>query len=385
MKKNKIKVLIFGIASFLNDFGSDMILPIWPIFVTSFLGANMTILGVIDGLGDAFVSISQGVSGYISDRWKKRKIFIWTGYLMGSCARAGYAISAVWYHLIPFKLLDRGGKIRSAPRDAFVAELSTDQDRGTNFGILRAMDNLGALGGITFCIILYQTLGFRTLFMIAAIPSFIGALIIIFKIKEIQMPGKKLFKGINLRDLTPNFRFFIILYAIFSLGFFSYSFLILFATEFGYKNSFVPVFYLIFTAVASLASLPFGWLADKIGRKAVVGIAFITWALTCGLAIIAQHAVFIYVIFILYGLHKGSVEPVQKAFVSELSPSDFKASGLGGFQMIKGLCALPASMIAGLLWDTVHPRAPFYLSLVLTVIAGIMLIFVRQKKVLSNT
>ena len=384
MKKNKVKVFLFGIASFLNDFGSDMIFPIWPIFVTSFLGANMTVLGILDGIGDAFVSVSQGISGYISDRTKKRKIFVWTGYLMASCARFGYAISSVWYHLIPVKIIDRGGKIRSAPRDAFIAELSTEQDRGTNFGILRAMDNLGALAGITVCIILYRSLGFRTLFIIAAIPSVIGALIIFFKIKEMQLPEKKLFKGIQLRYLTTNFRLVIILYAIFSLGFFSYSFLILFATEFGYKTSFVPVFYLIFTAIASIASLPFGWLADKIGRKAVMGIAFILWALTCGLAIIAQSAVMLYAIFVLYGLHKGSVEPVQKAFVSELSPSDYKASGLGGFQMIVGLCSFPASLLAGLLWDTINPRAPFYLSLFLTMIAALMLLFVKHEKEQPN-
>lgn len=130
MKDNK-KTTLWSLAgaSFFNDMGSDMIYSLWPIFVTSVLGANMVFLGLLDGLGDAIVSISQTMSGYLSDRFKKRKIFIWTGYLFGSFSRAGYAISTAWQHLIPFRILDRAGKMRGAPRDAIIADLSTDDNR----------------------------------------------------------------------------------------------------------------------------------------------------------------------------------------------------------------------------------------------------------------
>jgi len=160
---SKKKVRIFGIASFLNDMGSDMIYPVWPLFVRS-LGANMSVLGFLDGLGDALVSISQAISGYISDKIQKRKIFVWLGYLMGAISRIGYALSKNWTHLIPFRILDRAGKIRSAPRDAIIADLSTDQDRGENFGFLRTMDNLGAVVGILLCILLVNFLGFKNSF-----------------------------------------------------------------------------------------------------------------------------------------------------------------------------------------------------------------------------
>src|SRR3989338_11652330 len=146
--ESKKTLRVFGLASFLNDFGSDMIYPIWPLFLTSALGANMTVLGLIDGLGDALVSISQAVSGYIADKTGKRKIFVWLGYVFAGLARLGYAMSAVWQQIIPFRILDRAGKMRGAPRDAMIADMSSDDDRGRNFGYLRMMDNLGAVFGI---------------------------------------------------------------------------------------------------------------------------------------------------------------------------------------------------------------------------------------------
>jgi len=378
MSKKKTKILIFAVASFLNDLGSDMIYPVWPLFVTVFLGANMTILGFIDGVGDALVSISQAVAGYFSDRLKKRKIFIWTGYLMSSLSRLGYALSPKWQYLIPFKIIDRSGKIRGAPRDAFVAELSTDSDRATNFGILRMMDNLGAFCGIVACIFLFRYFGYRNLFMIAAFPSIISASLILTGIKERKIEKIKLYKGIRLKDLDRNFRVFLFLSALFSLGFFSYSFLLIFANQFGFKATFIPIFYLEFTAIASISSLPFGRLADKIGRKPVLWIAFIFWGATCISAIVAKSNIMIYVLFGIYGLHKGAIEPVQRSFVAELSPPEFKASGLGSFQMVVGLCALPASLIAGILWDTISPSAPFYFSLSLTLVVSILLFFVKR-------
>jgi len=196
MSKNKEEktVRIFALASFLNDFGSDMIYPIWPIFLTSVLKANMSVLGFIDGLGDALVSISQAISGYLSDRLKKRKIFIWTGYLFGSLSRIGYALSTAWEQVIPFKILDRAGKIRGAPRDAIIAEISTNENRGRNFGLLRMMDNLGATFGIIFCILFFQFLGYRNLFLFAAAPSLIAVLLILFFVKEHKTKKVKIFK-----------------------------------------------------------------------------------------------------------------------------------------------------------------------------------------------
>lgn len=113
----------------MNDLGSDIIYPIWPAFLTQYLKANMTVVGLIDGLGDAIVSISQALSGFLSDKFQKRKVFIWVGYLMGALSRIGYALSTTYHPVIFFRVLDRAGKIRSAPRDAAVADVSNDNTR----------------------------------------------------------------------------------------------------------------------------------------------------------------------------------------------------------------------------------------------------------------
>ena len=379
-KENRKTVRIFALASFLNDFGSDMIYPVWPLFVTTVLHANMSVLGFIDGLGDAIVSISQALSGYFSDRLRRRKIFIWVGYLFGAFSRIGYAFSASWQHLIPFRMLDRSGKIRGAPRDAMVAEISTDADRGRNFGVLRTMDHLGAVMGILACILLIDHLGYQKLFLLAAVPTVLGALLIFIFIREPKSAQKQIFKGFDFRHLDSNIRMLFILSAIFSLASFSYSFLLIFARELGFQVAFVPVLYLIYTIFASATSLPFGKLADHIGRKNVLWIAYLIWVFVCVIFIVAKTKWIILAGFVLYGVHKGAFEPVSKTLIAELAPEQFKASVIGGYQMITGLCALPASLVAGFLWDHFGKSVPFAASMVMTFAAIALLFFVREKR-----
>lgn len=373
-------VRTFALASFLNDFGSDMIYPIWPLFVTSILGAPMAVLGFVDGLGEAIVSLSQAAAGYVSDRIRRRKVFVWTGYLFGSLSRVGYALSSTWQHLIPFRILDRAGKIRGAPRDAIIADISTKGSMGGNFGLLRAMDNLGAVCGIVVCILLFGSLGYRNLFLLAAIPSAIGAFLIYSAIKEKKPADTSIYKGLSLKDLDGNFKLFLLLSSFFALGSFSYSFLLIYANQSGFQTAFIPVLYLVFTAVASAFSLPFGRLSDKVGRKPVLMLSYILWGLVCLSVIFIGSYLAIILTFILYGLHKGAFDTVQKAFVAELCPREYRASSLGGFQMVVGLCALPASLMAGILWDKIGMFTPFYLSMGLTGLSTILLIFVKEKR-----
>jgi len=379
-KNGRRTVRTFAWASFLNDLGSDMIYPIWPLFVTTILNANMAVLGLVDGLGEAMVSLSKAFSGYMSDRIRKRKVFVWTGYLFGSLSRVGYAFSTAWQHLIPFRVLDRSGKIRSAPRDAIIADVSTKKNRGWNFGFLRAMDNFGAVIGIIICIALFGFLGYKRMFLLAAIPSVIAAILIIVSIKEKKPKGKIAFKAISLKDMNRDFRLFLFLSIIFALGSFSYSFLLIYAREFGFGISFIPVLYLIFTLSTCVFSIPFGRLTDKIGRKNVLMLAFMFWGLVCLSFIYVRSYTGLGVIFILYGMHKGALEPSQKTFVSELVPKVYRASGLGVYQMAIGLAALPASLMIGLLWDNIDMFLPLYISLCLTITAVILLAFVKEKK-----
>ena len=377
-EENKRSIRAFAWASFLNDLGSDMIYPVWPLFVTSVMGANMAMLGLIDGLGEAFVSISKAISGYISDRIRKRKFFIWSGYILGSISRLGYALAPSWQWLIPLKILDRSGKIRSAPRDALVADISTDQNRGGNFGLMKAMDNLGAVCGIIVCLLLFEHIGFTNLFLIAALPSLVSAFLIYTYIKENKISDKKLFADFTFKDLDANFKLFLILNSVFTLGAFSYSFLLIFAGKCGFKATYLPIFYLIITLTAAIFSLPMGKLSDKIGRKKLMYLAFILWAAICISFILSTNSIVVVAAFVLYGLHKAALETVQKTYTSELCPDCFRATGLGVFQMAIGICALPASLIAGFLWDNINMQAPFYLSLVLSLVACFMLLFLKE-------
>jgi MFS family permease len=277
--------------------------------------------------------------------------------------------------------------MRGAPRDAIIADISTDQNRGRNFGLLRAMDNLGAVFGIITCLVLvslYSLAFVPQLLIIASVPSLIGATIVFILIKDRKT--RKIYKGLSLRDLTRNFKLFLFLSSLFALGSFSYSFLLIYVGNLSLETTFLPalelqiLLYLLFTVVASLTSLPFGWLADKAGRKTVLILSFIFWGLVCFSFPYATSLAAVAVLFAFYGLHKGAIEPSQKALVSELSPEGYRASTLGAFQMITGLCALPASLMAGILWEEYENFTPFYLSLVLTIVASALLLFVKEKR-----
>lgn len=377
--KNDRRIIgTLSLASFFHDVGSDMVFSVWPLFVTQVLGANMAVLGLIDGMGDAVVSLSGAAGGYISDRIRKRKIFVWTGYLFGGIARIGYAFSPSWQWLIPFRLLDRSGKIRGAPRDAILSDISTRENRGSRFGILRAMDNFGAVVGILIAIFFLQKLGFQNLFLLAAIPSMLAALLLVIFIRE-PSHTQTIFKGIRFKDFNSNLRLLTILSGIFALGSFSYSFLIIFANKYGFTRVEVPFLYLVFTVMAAVISIPAGRLADRIGRKNVLFISYFFWAAVAVSFIFFESFIGIIVGFIFYGLHKGALEPVQKTLVAELAPSEYVASTIGAFQMVIGLVALPASFFAGILWDSFNPLVPFYVSLMLTLVSAVMLVFVKEK------
>jgi len=380
-QETKRTVRTFAWASFLHDMGADMVFSVWPLFLRNVLGASMTAVGVIDGLGDAVVSLSQAASGYASDRLRRRKVFVWVGYLFGGIARLGYVVAQSWPVAIPFRILDRSGKLRGAPRDAIIADVSNDENRGKHFGYQRAMDNLGAVFGVVIALLLVETIGFRMLFLIAAVPSFIAVLLIVFRIRERRPDGDGLFRGIRLKDLSPNLRLFIVLNGLFNLGAFSYSFLLLAASDKGIATGAVPVLYLLFNIVAAAVSAPAGRLVDVWGGKPVFALSLLGWAAVVLLLPFTQSPAVVAIAFACYGLHKGFYDPVQRAMLAALAPREFSGSVFGGFQLVMGVVSLPASLLAGWLWDlSGSPVLPFLLSLGLTAVSGVLLVFLRERR-----
>jgi MFS family permease len=313
----------------------------------------------------------------------KRKVFVWTGYLMGALGRFGFALAQIWSHLIPFKILERLGKERSAPRDALVAETSDPEKLGRNFGFIRAMDHLGGICGILVAIILIRFMGFRSIIMLGAIPALLSALVVFALVREPDKNAPTVLRPGLTKGYHRRYRMFLLISVFYSLGAFSYSFLLLFAKEHGFAIHSIPLLYLVITAPASAASLAFGRISDRIGRKPVLAAAGLFWmAVLCGFLFIHSQGVIILGL-VLYGAHLGIINPTWRTITAEIAPPDHRAGFIGLFQMITGLCALPASFIAGLLWETMGMSAPLWFSLVMTTLSGIFLVFWKYDKMTS--
>jgi MFS family permease len=387
----------FGTASFLNDMGSDIVFSIWPVFVTLLAGTQLAplILGLVDGVGDMVVNISKGFAGFLSDRLQKRKPFIWSGYVMGASSRIIYGLAPFWQLLVPAKILDRAGKVRGAPRDALIADVSSHETRGRNFGILRALDHAGATVGVLVTIVFVTFLvpwftavysldllaSLRVLFIAAAFPTLIGAVLIILRISDYRKDTKK--PRFRISGINRSLAIFMTLSVIFALASFSFSLVTLYAGNFLVFPAInpilgVPVAYLIFTLTAALTSAPLGKLGDRIGRRPTILLGFIFFGAMCVLFLFVPNFWTVFFALIFYGASIGATVPLQRALVSELSPLGVRASILGLYQMLIGFAALPASFIAGFLWVTLGPSFTFGLGLIFTIFATALLPFVRE-------
>lgn len=369
--------LVFGAASFLNDMGSDLIAPIWPTYLRNHLLLSFFQVGLIDGLAVTITALSKIGAGYASDKTGKRKPFITLGYFMSMVGRLGFIIAAGFYHILFWKSMDRLGKMRSAPRDAIVAAMTTEEKRGRAFGLLRALDSAGAVVGAAISYLLFTFIGYFGLFLLAAIPTAGSVIIIATCVKEKR--GKDVFKGINFRGLDRNLKLFFLSSALLALATFSYSFLMLFSSGFGYADEQLPLLYILFTVVYAVAAYPFGRASDRIGRKPILIVSFALLTLTSGWAYLVHDLATVLPLFILFGLSTAALDPVQTTLVADLVKEENRASILGAFQMVIGLCALPAGMIMGYLWETIGALMVFQYSMILAAAATLILLLIRVK------
>ncbi len=365
IKKSKINsnIIFLGLVSFLNDFSSEMIIPILPLFIKASGGTGL-IVGLIGGLRDSISSILKILGGVFSDKLGKRKVFVFSGYLISAIFKLFLSFSAIWQEILIFSALERVGKgIRTAPRDAIIAD-SLPKERGKGFGIHRAMDTLGAIGGSISVFVLFWFLGFNfnSIILIAAIFSFLSLIPLCF-VKERKKKAQNINLKIGFKNLPKSLKLFILTSTIFALANFSYMFFILKAQRLftGKLSIGTPILlYLLFNIFYALLAVPFGKLSDKIGRKKVLIFGYLLFSLTCiGFALFNCLTAFV-ILFAIYGVVYAILDGNQRAFVSDLSPNELKATALGTFHTSTGLMNLPASLIAGFLWQITPTLSFFY-------------------------
>lgn len=376
-KEDEDQTLTFGTASFLNDMSSDMIAPIWPLFLNSYLGLDFLLVGFVDGLALMITSLSKLGAGYASDRTGKRKSFIEAGYFLSMISRIGFAISTGFITIAIAKSMDRLGKIRGPPRDAMVASEVKEKKRGKAFGVLRAMDSAGAFVGSIITFILFAYLGYLGIILLATFPAACSVIVISVFIKEKR--GKDVFKGISFRNLNRNLKLFFLASTLFALATFSYSFLILFAEDY-YSIYVIPLLYILFTFTDAASAYPFGVASDRYGRKPILILGFLFLALTSAWAHFASDWLTIIPLFLLFGLSAGALTPVQTTLVADLVEPERRASIIGAFQMVIGVAALPAGLIIGYLWETFGPLMAFDFSMVMAFMAVLIMFSIRITK-----
>jgi MFS family permease len=353
-------VIILSIVSFLNDLSSEMIMPILPMFLES-LGATGQIVGLVGGIRDSISGILKVLCGYWSDKTGKRKIFVYAGYGISSVFKLLLGLSKTAGGAVVFSSMERVGKgLRTAARDAIIAESVDAAQRGKSFGIHRGMDSAGAVlgAGVAFIFLQFTGLGFSAIIIISAVIG-LASLVPLRFVSEPEAPRQNAKLKLSLSILPRPLKLFIFVAAIFALGNFSYMFFVLRAQHLfeGHWRTTAPILlYVLFNIFQSALAVPLGLLSDKIGRQKVLIFGFGLFAVVSfGFAFCNSLLLYI-VLFALYGVVFAAVDGTERALVSDLAGSDSRATALGTYSTITGLAALPAGIVAGFLWD----KSPVY-------------------------
>lgn len=359
-------IVLLGITSLLTDISSEMVYPLLPVYLVVTLGASPATLGLIEGVAESLASLLKVFSGYFSDKIKYRKPFAIFGYSSSALGKLLLYISTNWMFVLFARAIDRFGKgVRTAPRDALIAESSSANKRGASFGLHRAMDTLGAAIGvlIAYYLITHRQGNFKSVFLLSLIPACLGVLFL-FLVKEKRIAPKAKAEKIKLEfkwgALDKRLKLFLIFTFIFTLGNSSNQFLLLRAQKLGNPLPVVILLYLFYNLTYAFVSYPASRLSDRIGRKKLIVLGYFFYGLVyLGFAINNSTSNF-WFLFGLYGLYIGFTEGVEKALLVDIAPVNLKATVIGLHATLIGIGLLPASLFAGLLWKFLGPAAPFY-------------------------
>lgn len=365
-----------GLTSFFTDTSTKMVYSVMPLFLLS-IGASKTTISLIEGIAESTASLLKAISGYWSDKIGKNKPFMIVGYGITAIITPLYALARIPIQILFFRFFERIGKgLRAAPRDSLISGSIKKNEAGKTFGFQKAMDNSGAIVGplIAFLLLSIFPLNYSYIFLLATIPAILGVLTIIIFIKEAKAEKKETTNKISLKLLPKKFYFFLIIIFVFTLGNSADALLLVKTSETGIDKSYIPFVYMIFNTVSVLLAIPIGKLSDRIGREKLIILGFIVYAIVYYFfGRFNSINVFIF-LFMLYGFYSALTDGSQKAMISDIVSKDLIGTGFGIYHAVLGITLLPASLIAGLLYDKVNSNAPFYFGSIMALIATILMI-----------
>ena len=382
-------VFFLGVVSLLTDISSEMIFTLVPLFLANVLKTSFTAIGLVSGLSESIDPIVRIFSGWFSDKVGKRKFLAVLGYTISTVAKPFMYLASTWVAVLGIRFSDRVGKgIRTAPRDALVADSVSAEERGKGFGLHRAMDTSGAVLGLAIAaIIIYRVQGgglelslktYQWLVLVGVIPAVLAVLVLLPFVQERRKPslgdtgsqiGSKGAGGFDTR-----FKVFLAIMAVFTLGNSSDFFVILRAQNLEAPLIQVTLMLVLFNVTYAAVSLPAGILSDRLGRRRVITLGWFIYALVYLGFAVASSLWQVWLLFACYGIYYGMVEGVARAFVADLVVEEKRGTAYGLYHGVVGLTLLPASLIAGWLWQSYNPAAPFFFGAGLAFIAmlGIM-------------
>lgn len=387
MRKRKMilglnpNVFFVGITSFLTDTTTKMIYAVMPLFLLS-LGASKTELSLIEGIAESTASVLKALSGWWSDKIGKNKPFMILGYAFTAILSPLFSMVTSPLQVLIIRFTERIGKgIRTAPRDSLVAASSDDATKGRSFGFHKAMDNSGAILGplLAFGILSLFPNDYRRIFIVAAVPGLLGLISLIYFVKEAKIDKEALPGRITLKDFSRKYYIFLGIVFIFTLGNSTDALLLVKANDIGIQAAFIPLIYLVFNSVSVIFAIPAGILSDKIGRERLIIFGYLLYSLIYfGFGRTNSKTVLV-MLFALYGLYSAATDGIQKALVSDLIDKNKRGTGLGIYNSLVGITLLPASIIAGLLYDRINNSAPFYYGSALALVAALLMIIFYRK------
>ena len=385
MQREKLQpqVILFGIVSLLNDSASEMIYPLLPVFLTTTLGATPVIVGIIEGAADGLASILKYFAGSISDRLPRRKPFVVTGYALAAASRALIAVAGRWPAVLAARLIDRTGKgIRSAPRDAIIADVTPLEQRGRAFGFQRALDHTGAIVGPLMALALLEGahVAMRTLFMIAVIPGAIGVVLLMAFLREERRVAGASPAGSSAgaAAATPRFWHAIVAIALFSLANSSDAFLILQAHLAGVSTAMLPLLWAAHHVIKALFSTRAGALSDRIDRRWLLVAGWTSYAIIYFVFPYAHALAFFVALFILYAIPFTLAEGAERAWIADLVPAEARGKSFGIYYLANGLCVLAGTVLFGWIYEHVSVHAAFNTGAALAIAAAIAVMMRRR-------